>query len=112
MSNAREKLTAIIEDTDYTMSYQLADAIIAALPGMVKPLEWVRHPIGWNCEGFMIDARSFNAIYMMRGMHGKPRFDTVEDAKAAAQRQHVAQVMATLGIDAAAMKEGKDDGSL
>ena len=88
--------------------YELADAIIAALPGLVKPLVWVRHPIGWNCEGFMIDARNFNAIYMMRGLHGKPRFDTVEEAKAAAQRHHVAQVMAAFGIDAAAMKEGKD----
>lgn len=107
MSNAlREKLAEVIcidraVDNWQAMpsDYDLADAIIAALPGMVKPLVWVRHPIGWNCEGFMIDARNPRAIYMMRGLHGKPRFDSVPDAKSAAQRHHVAQIMKALGIN-------------
>ncbi|MEX3315725.1 hypothetical protein [Sulfitobacter sp. PS-8MA] len=110
MSNAlddlRQTLTGICA-REVMGAEKTADVIIAALPGLVKPLVWVRHPIGWNCEGFMIDARNFNAIYMMRGMHGKPRFDTVEAAKAAAQAHHVAQIMAAFGIDAGAMKEGK-----
>lgn len=107
MSNARDKIADIIAAGTIGKPFTgegLADDIIAALPGLVKPLEWVRHPIGWNCEGFMIDARNFDAIYMMRGLHGKPRFDTVEEAKAAAQRHHVAQIMAAFGID---VKEAK-----
>ncbi len=75
-----------------------ADAIIAALPDMVEPIVWVRHPLGWNCDGFMIDARNLNAIYVMRGLYGKPRFDTVEDAKAACQAHHTAAIMQAFGV--------------
>lgn len=76
---------------------------LSALPdivrGMVKPLVWSRHPIGWNCEGFMIDTRASNGrVYVMRGLYGKPEFESVEAAKAAAQAHHEAQVMASLGI--------------
>ena len=105
----REKLSdAVLEgidavhDMDVThdaYAWSAADAIIAALPDMVKPLEWARHPIGWNCTGFMIDARNTKAIYVMRGLYGKPRFDTVEEAKAACNAHHVAQVLSAFGIE-------------
>jgi len=96
MSDMREKLADVVKhilnecDSEY-IEAELADAIIAALPGMVKPLVWVRHPIGWSCEGFMIDTR--NGFYVMRGLYGKPRFDTLEDAQAACNAHHVARTM-------------------
>jgi hypothetical protein len=118
MSDMREKLADIIHTgtTDaledygisrdtligdpeiYTADLATADAIIAALPDMVEPIVWVRHPLGWNCDGFMIDARNRNAIYVMRGLYGKPRFDTVEDAKAACQAHHTAAILSAFGV--------------
>ena len=74
------------------------DSAIAALPDMVEPIVWVRHPLGWNCDGFMIDARNLNSIYVMRGLYGKPRFDTVEDAKAACQAHRIAAILSAFGV--------------
>ena len=93
----RDKLIHHIGQVEFGVTpSHAADAIIAALPDMVKPLVWVRHPIGWNCTGFMIDTR--NGIYVMRGLYGKPRFDTLEDAQAACNAHHVATILAAFGI--------------
>lgn len=83
--------------------YDLADTLTKALPDMVQPLVWVRHPIGWNCTGFMIDTRT--GFYVMRGLYGKPRFDTLEAAQAACNAHHVATIMQAFGVQ----KENEDD---
>ena len=106
MNDLREKLAEIVstetsariaqDEIDILNGHEVADAIIAAMPGMVQPLVWVRHPIGWNCAGFMIDTRS--GLYVMRGLYGKPRFDTLEAAQAACNAHHVANIMQAFGV--------------
>jgi len=73
--------------------HEAVEEIIAALPDMIAPLVFSRHPIGWNTDGFMIDTRGTD-IYVMRGLYQKPRFDTVEEAIKACNAHHVAQIMA------------------
>jgi len=115
--------------------YDLADAIIAALPGLVKPLEWEDHPKDAPVisqafvqgGGYFIcdDTDDFTGAYLefvscdnvkwwqhVRStsveLQGGFHDEDVTPLKAAAQAHHVAQIMAAFGIDAAAMKEGKD----
>ncbi|MFG6599344.1 MULTISPECIES: hypothetical protein [unclassified Sulfitobacter] len=116
MSNAlddlREKLMGICA-REVMDAQATADAIIAALPGRVLPLVWERHP-----RGFMASAEGVGVSYIftltgsryecIKGIWGSPRYETSDEAKAAAQKDYVHRIMAAFGIDAAAMKEGKD----
>lgn len=99
--------------------YDLADAIIAALPGLVLPLEWDGPNCGiWDAgKRFHGDCAAYKIIWDLGRKEtyityfGNQRlgvFNTLEAAKDAAQAHHVAQIMAVFGIDTAAMKEGKD----
>lgn len=110
MSNAREQITAIIENTDYMMSYQLADAIIAALPGLVKPLEWMDSSFEQDAD-FVDTTQTYQiqeGVFWYAAEVTGHVCGSNGAAMVAAQRHHVAQIMAAFGIDAAAMKEGKD----
>lgn len=84
---------------------------VAALPGLVKPLEWHTYSYGESaiskCGVFRI-TKNWDDGWTIKS----PRLwcPTLEAAKAVAQAHHVAQVMAAFGIDAEAMKEGKDNG--
>tara|TARA_R110000744_G_scaffold119072_2_gene222204 strand:+ start:157 stop:525 length:369 start_codon:yes stop_codon:yes gene_type:complete len=92
-SPAPENFTA--DQTEYVSRSSVPDIIRS----MVVPLVFIRHPIGWNCTGFMIDARgSCGGVYVMRGLYGKPRFDSVEDAITACNAHNAAQIMAGLGL--------------
>ena len=110
MTDLREQLADVIEvaidnahDMDVThrdYANASADAIIEALQGMVQPLVWRETTSGtskfpaWKAEGFFI-VESLN----MGGFHsGGLRYETLEDAKAAAQSHHVATIMQTLGV--------------
>tara|TARA_R110000772_G_scaffold94080_1_gene191787 strand:+ start:483 stop:815 length:333 start_codon:yes stop_codon:yes gene_type:complete len=108
--NARELISQHIGDQVLSTSNhdgmgvaRATDAILAAMPdiirAMVVPLVFIRHPIGWNCTGFMIDTRgSCGGVYVMRGLYGKPRFDSLEDAITACNAHNAAQIMTGLGI--------------
>lgn len=120
----REKLSdAVLEgidavhDMDVThdaYAWSAADAIIAALPDMVKPLEWNDDP------GFSFSGPAFKAVtpfgyyrivdtLVGRSMKFRiyaPNFNkpiatrsSLEAAKAAANAHHVAQVLSAFGIE-------------
>ena len=92
----RDKVAQIISDKyqygDDSLA-DTADAILAALPDMIAPLVFMRHPIGWSTDGFMIDTRGTNT-WVLRGLYGNPRFDTVEDAIKACNANHRSVIMA------------------
>ncbi|MBO9430570.1 hypothetical protein [Sulfitobacter sp. R18_1] len=128
MSNAREKLAEYLYEQGISEAYfdavqdqnrpildgerAIADAIIAALPGLVKLLEWEKSWAWgldlWTSEGFEISHSKDQGWWVKGG--GTTAFSpqSLEAAKAAAQAHYTAQIMAAFGIDAAAMKEGKD----
>jgi len=93
----RNKITDILYKLDMgyidTQCQPAADIIIAALPDMIAPLVFKKHPIGWSTDGFMIDTRG-TSIYVMRGLYGKTCFDTVDDAIKACNTRHRAVIMA------------------
>ena len=119
MNDLREQLADVIEvaidnahDMDVThrdYANASADAIIAALPGMVQPLVWegigesrtARSPIGdYLAEkdapygwGFWPPCHDID--YDPCGGHHA----SMDEAKAAAQAHHVATIMKALGIE-------------
>lgn len=102
MSDAmREKIVEIIFDKQIRGVRNLpiiADAIIAALPGMVPPLMWQRNGFHYaGGHGYVV--RKFNKRYTLtvRNSHGR-EFDDLDAAKTAAQAHHVEQIMYALGI--------------
>lgn len=114
MNDLREQLARVIDPDAFDVScdevfhamnqeeaLRVADAIIAALPGMVQPLVW---DIDWR-------GRSFNSIYTIwefplgfsveHGQDGETitnPLKTLEAAKAAAQAHRAAAVLAALGL--------------
>jgi len=116
MSNIlREKLADIalegidrVHDMDVThdeYAWSIADAIIAALPGMVTPLEWEDQkggsyawPLGlhYYTEGGGDD---WSAACMIGNDDvWSDGFSSLEAAKAAANAHYTAQIMAAFGI--------------
>jgi len=112
MDDLRDKIAAVIGDAidsvhgmdvthaDYARA--AADAIIAALPGMVAPLVWCKHPSSeiWRCDTAL-------GTYKVFGVGPKPSWDfdgltvqssamaeSVESAKAAANAHNAAAVVA------------------
>ena len=80
-----------------------ADAIIAALPGMVKPLEWDDVGDKWNtitCGRVQITQSGcfphWDLSCAAPDFDGY--FDSLDSAKAAANAHHRAQIMDALGI--------------
>ena len=118
MTDLREKLADVIcsnravDNWQATPSdYDLADAIIAALPDMVQPLVWEdfegrgAKAKAWGKANYLITKWSdgrFELVESYPGYQGDNLAggfcDTLEDAKAAAQAHHVAQIMAALGM--------------
>ena len=138
MINAREKILPVLTKArrENLSALQTADAIIAKLPGLVKPLEWEDHPKAdgpvlsqafVQGGGYFIcdDTDDFTGAYLsfvscdnvkwwqhVRStsveLQGRFHEEDITPLKAAAQAHHVAQIMAAFGIEAGAMKEGKD----
>ena len=117
MTDLREKLADLMDktlgemakaDTHYSkVPGILADAIIAALPGMVKPLEWNSDEAGdlvyvslpdrtYRIEFRGIAFNDYRTVYMGE------EIDTggdENDAKDAANAHHLAAIMAALGVE-------------
>lgn len=103
MTDLRDKIAAVIADTlgeEHPMDEHVADAIIAALPGLVPDLVWAKsHTTPWDG-----DYHSLPTSYTIRcadengwkwsytGGHGYER--SPEAAKAAADAHHAAAVVA------------------
>lgn len=87
---------------------KLADAILAALPSMVQPLEWE-----WDCDQPSVtDSIGAGVLYRVLARHsGKgslrinsmnrehSEHDTPEKAKDAAEAHNVRTIMAAFGIE-------------
>ncbi|WP_411975972.1 hypothetical protein [Sulfitobacter faviae] len=118
MSNAldelRQKLADVIcsdravDNWQATPSdYDLADAIIAALPGLVLPLEWEDWSSGHRLNyasvknGYGVMQMYFPETHFRVTLRGGTieTAGTEEAAKAAAQAHYTAQIMAAFGID-------------
>lgn len=108
MSDAmREKIaemihTAASEAGRFTY-HDTADEIIAALPDMVKPLEWVDlHGDGSLYQTSNENPIDYHAVINSRGRLGFWYFglyDTLESAKAAAQAEYASRIMQALGVE-------------
>lgn len=97
---------ALILDPDALdpVEQETALAVADAVLGMLKPLEWVNQPS--TCSRFeageyvIVDYGYYGQGFSLF-LHGNgqfPEFDTLEDAKAAANAHHRAQILAALGI--------------
>ena len=111
MNNLREKLAETIMGdravdnwgNPLPCDYDLADAIIAALPDMVVPLVWIES----GSDSFMHDADFVDAtqtyqiqegiFWYAAEVHGTP-CGSNEAAKAAAQAHHRATILAAFGV--------------
>ena len=117
MSNAREKISEIIADHhDYhgVDCEETADAIITALPeivaGMVEPLVWDQlSGSSFRCQvqgSYNIRVETYGSgwhvLWSAPGITDTlvdGRFESHEQAKAAAQAHHTAQIMGALGLE-------------
>lgn len=107
-------LRAVDYDEIFPSDYETADELIAALPGMVKPLKWEdarfssRHPretaesmfgiyevMQWEQGGF---GGSFPVIYPNDRRAVYVGTKSMDEAKAAADTHYRAQIMAAFGI--------------
>ena len=112
--NLREQMADVIKyfldgcDGEFTEP-DIADAIIAALPGMVSPLVWecdddlptCEDAVGANTRYRVLTRLGGNAslrVDMMNAAHSE--HISPEAAKSAAQAHHVATIMQALGINA------------
>jgi hypothetical protein len=114
MTDMREHLAAIIADEENGGDpYDIADAIIAALPGMVKPLEWVTAGSGkvahtWSSIGFYAVYKCsgrfeglWNPCLGGRGVSRDNPEKTViseERGRIVCEAHYTAQIMAAFGI--------------
>lgn len=79
---------------------QQPDLVTAA---RVKPLVWGYHPMGWIAapptgQAYIIDIRVKGRVMFVKGMNPPPQFDTIEAAKAAAQADYEARILAALDL--------------
>jgi hypothetical protein len=105
MSDLREKIADICDaeiQSDHPSCYVLADAIIAALPSMVKPLEWVDlHGDGSLYQTSNENPIDYHAVINSRGRSGFWYFGlygTLEAAKEAAQADYKRRILSALDL--------------
>jgi len=108
MSDLREKLADVIcsnravDNWQATPSdYDLADAIIGDLPDMVQPLVWYNAGPEIQSQSlihfYRVYANSAGG-YTLDDNEAYSAHRSQDEAKAAAQAHHVAQIMAALGM--------------
>jgi hypothetical protein len=73
----------------------------AARTVKVKPLVWERHPMGWIAgamfgPAYIIDVRIKGRVLFVKGINPSPQFEAVDAAKAAAQADYEARILAAL----------------
>lgn len=114
MSDMREKLAKLVKMNAAVNGYGqiineplIADAIIAALPDMVKPLLWLPIKGGKGLSGKSGPSAyyvmpCFNDEWRIYGISGEydgaEQVATLEAAKAAAQAHHTAAIMSAFGV--------------
>jgi hypothetical protein len=73
------------------------------LKGLVKPLLWEHHPCGWVAapptgRSYIIDTRRKGKFEVIKGLTFSTPFPTREAAKAAAQADYEARIVAALDL--------------
>jgi hypothetical protein len=73
------------------------------LKGLVKPLFWEHHPCGWVAapptgRSYIIDTRRKGKFEVIKGLTFSTPFPTLEAAKAAAQADYEARLLAALDL--------------
>jgi len=71
------------------------------LRAVVKPLVWEHHPMGYIAapptgRAYIIDIRVKNRVFFIKGMEPPPKVGTLAEAKAAAQADYTARILAAL----------------
>jgi len=118
MNDLREKLAEIVstetsariaqDEIDILNGHEVADAIIAAMPGMVQPLEWENFD-AWTwwahtpIATYLVNERSGQWTAQRKQRVNGERFlyqmeNTEEAAKAAAQNHHTNTILAAVGV--------------
>jgi hypothetical protein len=116
MGDMRDKISDILWDEVYVSRGDVcgiedaADSIIAALPDMVKPLEWEGEDDGL-CTASTVYGLKYSItdtwtgkyqVYLYMDEEEIERIEgpaeDLETAKSAANSHHVAQIMAALGV--------------
>lgn len=112
----RERIASVIHETEFntpggnvSFELQVADAILAALPSMVKPLEWERGPHAGDAQAHGIGIFYKIIPYPEEDMAVLSKYESlstlrsswpwVEEAKAAAQADNNRRIMAAFGIE-------------
>ena len=105
----RDKLAKIVHDPIYgseadDSALHTADAIIAALPDMVVPLVWEKHPAGIMAStgqgtAYIVDDRNFRPKFIKwPSGNFAPDIGSLVEAKAATQADYTRRIMSALGI--------------
>lgn len=105
MSDMRETLMGIVA-RDVMDVGETADAVIAALPDMVKPLEWEAPPYqsanpsydAWQAKGVCGWYFSANQHGHWMGCGPVIPAANLESAKAAAQAHYIAAILSACGV--------------
>jgi len=118
MTDMRDNIARIVADEKNGGDpYDIADAVIAALPDMVAPLVWdygpfrttdddngpmegqIRNLHSWRSGGYIIIRQARDGgLYLMRTPDGKDQLAhcVLSEVEAAAQAHHAAAVVAAL----------------
>jgi len=82
--------------------WKLADAAISEMGGVrVKPLVWEYHPAGTIAapptgHAYIIDTRMKGRVHSIKGFNPQREFASMDEAKAAADGDHRARILAAL----------------
>jgi hypothetical protein len=112
-----DAMNAVPEHWRPTMSSRIAalPAVAASQPAdpvtnadrrqrvVVKPLVWENHPMGWIAapptgQAYIIDVRIKGRVMFIKGMNPPPKFSDLEAAKAAAQADYEARILAAIDV--------------
>ena len=87
------------DEIDILNGHEVADAILAALPGMVKPLVWSNSYGVWRAETPFGEYKVMGRVLTLPlPMNPQQVHNGVDSSKAAAQAHYVAQIMSALGV--------------
>jgi hypothetical protein len=101
----RDKIAGIVRMNDGNLPLEdhytaTADAIVAALPGMIEPLVW-EGASDMKCEAKFFYGRIYpntGGNWTLDNGESVEAFDTPEEAQDEANAHHAAQVMAAFGV--------------
>jgi len=91
------------EFKSFLLGFDYAAEIALRQRVTVKPLVWENHPMGWIAapptgQAYIIDVRIKGRVMFIKGMNPPPKFSDLEAAKAAAQADYEARILAAIDV--------------